>query len=347
MGVGFKNPQKSCILIKHTKAIQLAAHRVCGRRERPSSSSARRWPFKAPSSLGPLYDTRWCDREEQRAVGLAATSTTGHWGLSGMGCFFTRFLWRSVYTRRKRLLIYGLDGSGKTALLFRLKLGNVISTVPTADVNIETFSVTLRGKQRREAWNLTFYDVGYRDPVRPLWREYHLATDYVVFVIDSADRRRINTAREELLALMYEEHFAVNQAKFLVYANKQDLPVAMTRSEVEYNLDLPRELAARWRVVPCSVMTGEGLLEGLEWLMCGVTPDSSQPRPPSPPKDIAGYHHHTVGGGGGWLRWPWGMRNGGGDHRKHDLEFGMMEMTPLESRSLLSGESSNSAAAPN
>ena len=37
-----------------------------------------------------------------------------------------------------RILILGLDGAGKTTILYRLQVGEVITTIPTIGFNVET-----------------------------------------------------------------------------------------------------------------------------------------------------------------------------------------------------------------
>ncbi|EYC30654.1 hypothetical protein Y032_0004g1700 [Ancylostoma ceylanicum] len=58
----------------------------------------------------------------------------------------------------------------------------------------------------------------------------------------------------------------LREAKFLVFANKQDLPNAMTTAEVIKALELHGLRNREWYVQPSNAVTGEGLVEGLEWL---------------------------------------------------------------------------------
>ena len=37
-----------------------------------------------------------------------------------------------------RILILGLDGAGKTTILYRLQAGEVVTTIPTIGFNVET-----------------------------------------------------------------------------------------------------------------------------------------------------------------------------------------------------------------
>ena len=123
----------------------------------------------------------------------------------------------------------------------------------------------------------TVWDVGGQDKIRPLWRHYFQNTQGLIFVVDSNDRERISEAKDELqkmvnlskctayfgltivgetkndpanypsctiyrscktytfLQLTEDE---LREAIVLVFANKQDLPNAMTASELTDQLGL-------------------------------------------------------------------------------------------------------------
>ena len=56
-------------------------------------------------------------------------------------------------------------------------------------------------------------------------------------------------------------------AQLLIYANKQDLLHALTPAEVAQMLNLVQIRDRQWQIVACSARTGDGLTEGLEWLV--------------------------------------------------------------------------------
>merc|ERR1712037_1064586 len=105
-------------------------------------------------------------------------------------------------------------------------------------------------------------DVGGQDKIRPLWRHYYQNTQGVIFVVDSNDRERIddssgsdNSAEEEL-----------RDAVVLCFANKQDLPNAMSVNEVTERLGLNQLRNRQWYIQSTCATTGDGLYEGLDWL---------------------------------------------------------------------------------
>jgi ADP-ribosylation factor 1/2 len=155
-----------------------------------------------------------------------------------------------------RILMVGLDAAGKTTILYKLKLGEIVTTIPTIGFNVETV----------EYKNISFtvWDVGGQDKIRPLWRHYFQNTQGLIFVVDSNDRERISEANEELQKMLREDE--LRDAVLLVFANKQDLPNAMSVSEVTDKLGLHSVTNRKWYIQSTCATTGDGLYEGLDWL---------------------------------------------------------------------------------
>ena len=57
----------------------------------------------------------------------------------------------------------------------------------------------------------------------------------------------------------------------LVFANKQDLPGALTCPDVIDRLGLLTLRNRQWFIQSTSAITGEGLKEGLDWLCANVS----------------------------------------------------------------------------
>ncbi|KAF5098836.1 hypothetical protein DV451_000723 [Geotrichum candidum] len=155
-----------------------------------------------------------------------------------------------------RILMVGLDAAGKTTILYKLKLGEIVTTIPTIGFNVETV----------EYKNISFtvWDVGGQDKIRPLWRHYFQNTQGVIFVVDSNDRDRIGEASNELQRIVNEDE--LHDALILVFANKQDLPNAMNAAEITEKLGLHSLRQRSWYIQSTCATSGEGLYEGLEWL---------------------------------------------------------------------------------
>lgn len=137
--------------------------------------------------------------------------------------------------------------------MYKLKLNQDVTTIPTVGFNVET--VTYKNVK------FNVWDVGGQDKIRPLWRHYFSGTQGLIFVIDSNDRARIDEARQELHRIILDRE--MKEALLLVFANKQDIPGSMTPTEVTEKLRLAQLRERTWYVVPSCATTGEGLLEGL------------------------------------------------------------------------------------
>lgn len=150
----------------------------------------------------------------------------------------------------------GLDAAGKTTILYKLKLGEIVTTIPTIGFNVETV----------EYKNISFtvWDVGGQDKIRPLWRHYFTNTQGLIFVVDSNDRERIEEAKDELSKMLQEEE--LQESLLLVFANKSDLPNAFSCSEITDKLGLHSLRNRKWYVQASCATLGTGLYEGLDWL---------------------------------------------------------------------------------
>jgi ADP-ribosylation factor protein 1 len=177
-----------------------------------------------------------------------------------------RCLEKIVGRQEFRVLIVGLDAAGKTTTLYRLKLGEVVTTIPTIGFNVETV----------EYKNISFtaWDIGGRGQMRALWRHYYQNTQAVIAVVDSNDRDRIEDVREHLAMMMSEDE--LRDASLLVYANKQDLPKAMPVAEVTEKLGLHNLRNREWYIQASCAHTGDGLYEGLDWLGSILSRKSAQ-----------------------------------------------------------------------
>ncbi|CAO3644853.1 unnamed protein product [Mucor hiemalis] len=180
-----------------------------------------------------------------------------------MGLSFSK-LFNDLFGKKEmRILMVGLDAAGKTTILYKLKLGEIVTTIPTIG---KVFYINAFNVETVEYKNISFtvWDVGGQDKIRPLWRHYFQNTQGIIFVVDSNDRDRISEARDELQRMLNEDE--LRDALLLVFANKQDLPNAMNAAEITDKLGLHSLRNRRWYIQTTCATSGDGLYEGLEWL---------------------------------------------------------------------------------
>lgn len=163
-----------------------------------------------------------------------------------------------------RILILGLDNAGKTTLLRRLTAEPIDTIAPTLGFNIKTLE--------HKSYRLNIWDVGGQKTIRAYWRNYFEQTDGVIWVVDSADRARLEMCKMELETILRQEKLA--GASLLILANKQDVRGALGAEEIARALGLEAEAGEggifknrHVSIRGCSAVSGEGLVEGVDWMV--------------------------------------------------------------------------------
>lgn len=141
-----------------------------------------------------------------------------------------------------------------------MKLGEVVTTIPTIGFNVETVEY--------KKLKFTVWDVGGQEKIRPLWRHYFEGSQGVIFVVDSNDRERIPDAADELKSLLKAPE--LTKAHILIFANKQDLPHALSVSEIGERLQTSAIKDRKWHIQSTCATSGDGLYEGLDWLYTAI-----------------------------------------------------------------------------
>ncbi|KAJ9154243.1 hypothetical protein P3X46_027599 [Hevea brasiliensis] len=178
-----------------------------------------------------------------------------------MGAFISKFWFMLFPAKEYKIVVVGLDNAGKTTTLYKLHLGEVVTTHPTVGSNVEEL---VYKNIRFEVW-----DLGGQDRLRTSWATYYWGTHAVIVVIDSTDRARISIMKDELFRLLGHED--LQDSVILVFANKQDLKDAMTPAEITDAFSLHSIKNHDWHIQACCALTGEGLYDGLGWIAQRVT----------------------------------------------------------------------------
>ena len=155
-----------------------------------------------------------------------------------------------------KIIILGMQNAGKTTILYRLSLGQLVKTSPTIGSNVEEITYN----------NATFqaWDLGGQESTRSLWDVYYMNTDAVVYVIDSQDDEYFNESKAQFHKLL--NHQALKNATILIFANKQDLPGAKPVNQIIQDYELDKIKSHIWHIQSCSALKGEGLVTGIKWL---------------------------------------------------------------------------------
>ncbi|KAF3836938.1 hypothetical protein F7725_004402 [Dissostichus mawsoni] len=145
--------------------------------------------------------------------------------------------------REMRLLMLGLDNAGKTTILKKFNGEDVSTISPTLGFNIKTLE--------HKGFKLNIWDVGGQKSLRSYWRNYFESTDGLVWVVDSADRLRLEDCRKELKVSWCNAASVCQQT-------------GLTRSPA---LALDDIKSHHWCIIGCSAVTGNNLLAGVDWLL--------------------------------------------------------------------------------
>ncbi|EGR32276.1 hypothetical protein IMG5_090240 [Ichthyophthirius multifiliis] len=136
--------------------------------------------------------------------------------------------------KEMRLLILGLDNAGKTTILKKFNGEDIDKISPTLGFNIKTLQY--------EAYKLNVWDVGGQTTIRSYWRNYFEQTDGLIWVVDSSDKMRL------------QDYIAGS----------------LTCEEIKEYLALDNISTRHWGIIPCSAVTGDGLLEGVDWIVMDI-----------------------------------------------------------------------------
>ncbi|KAF8597920.1 ADP-ribosylation factor [Ceratobasidium sp. AG-I] len=149
----------------------------------------------------------------------------------------------------------GFDNAGKNTILSKLHLGVIEAASPDPGFSVRTTSY--------RSVKFTVWDLGF-EQYRAYWKQYIRPLTGIIFVVDSNDPGCFDKAREEL-------HYLLSRVPFvplLVLVHKQDLPDAVSASEIYRQLDLQSIKERKWYLQASATNDNgaDGIQEGLEWL---------------------------------------------------------------------------------
>lgn len=178
-----------------------------------------------------------------------------------------RNLYKWYTTRNEKIVkfaLIGIDNAGKSTILARLK-GEVPEFItPTIGFASEAIE--------QGPYHIKIFDLGGGANIRSIWPSYFAEIHGAIFVVDSADKNRLNISRDALHMAL--QHPRLQKKPLLIFANKQDLPEALAGSDVALNLSLDKFTDYSYNIVSCSaILVGEdgaadlNIQQGLKWLL--------------------------------------------------------------------------------
>ena len=163
--------------------------------------------------------------------------------------------------KKARILMFGLDGAGKTSILYQLKFSGLIKTTQTIGFNIETIKYK---DLYIDIWDIGGFSIFPNDEDIILFKHYYENTDGIIFVIDCNDKKRFGKANKGLLEIIKDEK--LKNLPLLIIGNKQDLNEAISPNELTKYLEYEKIINNKWLIQGSSALNGKGIKEGIDWL---------------------------------------------------------------------------------
>ncbi|EER08613.1 ADP-ribosylation factor protein, putative [Perkinsus marinus ATCC 50983] len=181
------------------------------------------------------------------------------------------YRWLTEREERK-LIIVGVDNAGKTTTLEQLKRNHTGKGMeleripPTVGLNV--------GRITMDHVDAVFWDVGGQIALRELWSSYYEDCNGIVFVVDSADEKRMRNDVDTAAQVLSDRRLAHKPLALL--CNKHDLPDALPSVEVEDMLGLSEQMDRPLKVFSVSALKNEGLEDAIHWLLREASNSTNQ-----------------------------------------------------------------------
>ncbi|KIP08123.1 hypothetical protein PHLGIDRAFT_117549 [Phlebiopsis gigantea 11061_1 CR5-6] len=176
-----------------------------------------------------------------------------------MALFSSWFQWLTglFWSKTAEITIVGLQASGKTSMV------NVIGNGQWSEDVVPTVAFHFR-KVRKGNVTMKIWDLAGQPRYRSIWDRYCNGVDAVVFVVDSSDKEKFETAKFELHQLLGQP--TLKGVPLLVLGNKNDLEGHATVNELIKALELDKVLNRTVSCYSCSMKSQHNLDIVMNWL---------------------------------------------------------------------------------
>jgi len=187
--------------------------------------------------------------------------------MKGLWNWFTDTLrYYGLWGKNATILFLGLDNAGKTTLMHMMHNGRLVQHTPTRNPTSESMTMD----------RLTFraVDLGGHKEARRLWKDYFIAVDAIVYIVDVADPGRLEESKAEFQTLLVDEN--LSSTPILVLGNKVDMDGALSEplfrdafglyeTSGKEASSLPPHIRPM-EVFMCSIVERAGFGDGFKWL---------------------------------------------------------------------------------
>lgn len=166
-------------------------------------------------------------------------------------------LLKKVFSKNKKIIILGLDNSGKSTLVSFLQTGTFIDHTPTMGKQQSTMDV--------QGVRIDLVDMGGQKDFRSLWLGEMSDAECVIYMLDAHAIDRFNEAKQELWKLAK----VLKNKPLIILANKFDLHPVASVQEIISEFDLMK--LPSFEVIPVSCKTGFGIVNGFSKIYYKLT----------------------------------------------------------------------------
>jgi len=157
-----------------------------------------------------------------------------------------------------KVVMFGLDGAGKTSILYKLVRGEHIKTEHTVGFNHEQID--------HKGYKFGIWDLEHKSTDQfEFWKTYFPRTSGVIFVVDGTAPELLPQARAYMELFISAPQLA--DLPLLIYVNKRDVVESLSTLQVLVGLNLHYLCnKSGWHIQPCSTVENDySLEEGLDW----------------------------------------------------------------------------------
>ena len=160
-----------------------------------------------------------------------------------------------------KISMFGLNDSGKTKILYLLKFGEEITTIPTIGFNVEIIDMGDK--------NLAIFDLGGHKQIRALWHHYLNNINGLIWVYDISNNETFEESQNELKKILDDSQINQN-TPLLIYANKCDINNNGNTIENFVNGIHDYLTNRSYFIKECNIKDLDSYKQGLDWLYSNI-----------------------------------------------------------------------------
>jgi len=187
-------------------------------------------------------------------------------------------LWKYLFDPVEYTIpILGPEDAGKTTWLEKVKKLHNNDGLPPEKI-MPTVGLNI-GKIKVGGALIRFWDLGGEKSLRPIWNKYIEDANALIYCVDASNPDKLEDAKETFDSLMSRRELEL--LPVLIVANKQDSEGAEDVNFIKnyFGIRDVQERGNECHVITCSAITGEGIKQGIDWLVNTLTSKRNPARP--------------------------------------------------------------------